>query len=214
MTKPKFTEGKWTGPFVLPDIRELVGLDSDEKVLLYDLASHANFTENGTIQRLLRRTGLGPYVFKRVRQSLSELGLIEIIERAGKTWEYKLNINALQAFPKAYIESELSDAARRDLVADQVSMRRSGAPNSSNVKRTRPVRQTPSGRRSGKKNTADKYARKWKRLAKPVDRVDANPQPPEQAQDDHADDGWYVPEPLEADRRDQFPTDPSPQGPQ
>jgi len=153
MTKPHFTEGNWTGPFVLPDIREAVALDSDEKVFLYDLASHTNFTETGTVERVLQRTGFGRHVFGRVRKSLSALGLITVTVRHGDTWEYSLNVTALKAFPKARPNRKLSP---RDIAAiRRVKIRQAAA------KPTPPEERTLLDARPGKKNIDDIVTLKW-----------------------------------------------------
>lgn len=153
MAKPHFVKGKWAGPFVLPDIRESVGLDSAEKALLYDLASHHDFTETGTIKRILQRTGMGPNVFRRVRVALEELNLIRVELKSGSTYSITLNVSALVAYPKAYTESNLDPATRREQVAARVAARR-GTPI---------TQRTPSIQQSRKKNNAaDKYAREYK----------------------------------------------------
>ena len=103
---PTFEPSKWTGPFVLPDIRNAIGLDSDEKVFLYTLASHVNFTEESAEDRILQRNGFGRHVFERVRKSLSALGLIEITYRKGFTNLYTLKVDALKRFPKAKSRSQ------------------------------------------------------------------------------------------------------------
>ena len=164
MTRPHFVEGKWTGPFVLPDIRESVGSDSAEKALLYELASHNNFTEIGTIKRILQWAGMGPNVFEKVRVALSELDLIAIELRSGATYRITLHVSALLAYTKTDMKSPLDDHARRAQAPARVGARR-GAPTD---------QRPPSTRRSGKKNTAtDKYAREWKPKprAKQLDQV-------------------------------------------
>lgn len=190
MTKPHFIDAGWSGPFVLPDIREAIGLDSDEKAFLYNLASHNNFTENGTVERILQRTGLGPDVFKRVRKSLRELGLITVTENPGTTWKYRLNVPALKAFPKAYFSSTEDASTRRAAVAAKMAERR----NTSATGQAPLPKSTPSHPRSGKKNTGiDKYARPWSRQPKEevLDTRDEQPEQPTNLQDHEVNEGWY-----------------------
>lgn len=139
---PSFEPSKWKGPFVLPDIREAIGLDSDEKVFLYDLASHANFTEESAEDRILQRNGFGRHIFERVRKSLSEKGLIEITHRNGYTNLYRLRVQELKRFPKASSRSRHPDAGA-STAHDDDSIR------------------TPADPRPRKLNRADLYTKRW-----------------------------------------------------
>lgn len=175
MAKPEFKPVGWTGPFVLPDIREMVGLDSDEKVFLYDLASHNDFTESAALPRLLQRTGLGPNVFKRVRTSLEHRGLITVDRRPGKTWLYTLNLTGIRAFPKAYQNSKKKATTK------------SPSTQTPSGRQTPSSEQTPTGVRREKKNKADDYATRWLDARRDAARSKSHAVP-----DDHlSPESWY-----------------------
>ncbi|MFF0911854.1 hypothetical protein ACFWZW_14270 [Microbacterium enclense] len=92
---------KQTKEFILPYIRNATGLDSEQKVFLYNLASHYNFEEFSSRDLLMQRTGLTDRKLRRARQALIELGLIRVKTRAGRTTVYELDVPALKAFPSA-----------------------------------------------------------------------------------------------------------------
>lgn len=132
-------------PFVLPDIREAIGLDSDEKAFLYDIASHIDFEESGSEDRILQRVGFGRDVFERVRTSLARLGLITITHRSGFTNLYRLEVDALKRFPKAWMARPSSNTPPKVLGPQGVAQ----------------MGRTPAGHPPRKLNIAEGYARSW-----------------------------------------------------
>lgn len=105
---------KQSRDFVLPDIRNAAGLDSEQKAFLYNLASHQGFEEFSARDLLMERTGLTDRKLRRTRQSLIELGLVKAVPRPGRTTLYKLQTAALKAYSKkAKAVSTVNTPARR-----------------------------------------------------------------------------------------------------
>jgi len=50
---------------LLADIRNAVGLSSDEKVFLYNIVTHQTHKEFGTRKLVMQRTGLTDYKFRK-----------------------------------------------------------------------------------------------------------------------------------------------------
>lgn len=133
---------KQTREFILPYIRNATGLDSEQKVFLYNLASHHNFEEFSSRDLLMQRTGLTDRKLRRTSLSLIELGLIRVRTRAGRTTVYELDVLALKAFssaPKAV--STLTKGQRPIRHASRVHSDRGTPVRSDHTKQNREVKQ-------------------------------------------------------------------------
>lgn len=133
---------KQTKEFILPYIRNATGLDSEQKVFLYNLASHHNFEEFSSRDLLMQRTGLTDRKLRRTRQSLIELGLIRVTTRAGRTTVYKLDVAAMKAFSSARkAMSTLTKGQRPIGHASRVHSDRGTPVGSDHTKRNQEVKQ-------------------------------------------------------------------------
>lgn len=80
---------------VLIQIRGLTTLDSEEKVFLYNLATHKNYEEYSVRATVRQRLGLTDYKYRRARLSVIALNLVTAERISGSVTHYKLNLDRL-----------------------------------------------------------------------------------------------------------------------
>lgn len=86
---------------ILVSIRNTIGLTSDEKVFLYNIASHQKFVEFGARALVKQRTGLTEWKFRKARKRLIQLGLIKAVRRPGSSTRYELQPAAVRRYVKS-----------------------------------------------------------------------------------------------------------------
>lgn len=83
---------------VLIHIRDSRELGGDEKLFLYNLATHDHFKEFSTRDGLQKRLGMSDYKFRRTRKSVIDRGLVQADPELGSVTTYRLRPQALESF--------------------------------------------------------------------------------------------------------------------
>lgn len=95
---PAMKSERWR---VLAAIRRAVNLTSDQKVFLYDIASHDRFEEFGIRPLVRQRMGLTEWKFRIARESLVDAQLVDAVTRPGRSTLYRLNFRMLFALEQS-----------------------------------------------------------------------------------------------------------------
>lgn len=117
-------------------IRDARTLSHIERVFLYNLTTHYDFTEKSARNKVRARMGLSDHLFRRARESLLNRDLVYVVPNPVKQTWYRLDLDALKRLydsTKHLQSNNTTSAATLATVDDYVVTQDHGVPSDNHV---------------------------------------------------------------------------------